>query len=91
MVGSTLMLDGTPIVENNNVTAGDFVVGDFSKAIIAQKSGIMVEIGLDGNDFTKNMRTILAEWRGQLFIQQNDRTAFVTGTFATTNAALETP
>jgi len=91
MVGSTLMLDGTPIIENNNMAVGDFLVGDFSKAIIAQKSGIMVEIGLDGNDFTKNMRTILAEWRGQLFIQQNDRTAFVTGTFATTNAALETP
>ena len=51
----------------------------------------MIEIGLDGNDFTKNMRTILAEWRGQLFIQENDQTAFVTGTFATTNAALETP
>ena len=51
MVGSTLMLDGTPIIENNNVTAGDFLVGDFSKAIIAQKSGIMVEVGLDGNDF----------------------------------------
>ena len=91
MVGSTLMLDGTPIIENTNITVGDFLVGDFSKATIVQKSAISVEVGLDGNDFTKNMRTILAEWRGQLFIQNNDTTAFVTGTFATTNAALETP
>ena len=90
-VGSTLTLDGVRIVENNNIAAGDFLVGDFSKATIVQKSGIMVEVGLDGNDFTQNMRTILAEWRGQLFIQNNDRTCFVTGTFAITNAALETP
>lgn len=90
MVGSTLNLDGTPIVENTNITVGDFLVGDFSKATIVQKSSISVEVGLDGNDFTKNMRTILAEWRGQLFVQNNDTTAFVTGTFATTNAALET-
>lgn len=91
MVAGSLSLDGTPIVENVNITAGDFLVGDFSKATIVQKSSISVEVGLDGNDFTQNMRTILAEWRGQCFIQNNDTTAFVTGTFATTNAALETP
>lgn len=91
MVGSTLTLDGVAIIENVNITAGDFLVGDFSKAIIVQKEALSVEVGLDGNDFTKNMRTILAEWRGDVIIQNNDRTAFVTGTFATTNAALETP
>ncbi len=90
MVGSTLMLDGTPIIENNDITPGDFLIADFSKAIVVQKSGISVEVGLDGNDFTKNMRTILAEWRGEVIIQNNDVTAFITGTFATTNAALET-
>jgi len=91
MVAGELSLDGVPIVKNNNITVGDFLVGDFSKATIVQKSGISVEVGLDGNDFTNNMRTILAEWRGQLFVQNNDTSAFVTGTFATTNAALETP
>lgn len=90
VVGSTLTMDGIPIIENTNITAGDFLIGDFSKATIVEKSAIDVEIGLDGSDFTKNMRTILAEWRGQLFVQNNDTTAFVKGTFATTNAALET-
>jgi HK97 family phage major capsid protein len=90
-VAGQLSLDGVPIVKNVNITAGDFLVGDFSKATIVQKGGIMVEVGLDGNDFTTNMRTILAEWRGQLFVQNNDTSAFVTGTFATTNAALKTP
>jgi HK97 family phage major capsid protein len=91
IVAGELSLDGVPIVKDNNITVGDFLVGDFDKATIVQKSGISVEVGLDGNDFTNNMRTILAEWRGQLFVQNNDTTAFVTGTFATTNAALETP
>jgi hypothetical protein len=50
----------------------------------------MVEVGLDGSDFVNNMRTILGEWRGEVIIENNDTTAFVTGTFATTNAALET-
>lgn len=90
MVGSTLMLDGVPIIENNNVLAGDYVVGDYTKATVVQKSAITIEIGLDGNDFTKNMRTILAEWRGQCFIQTNDTTSFVQGDFATDIAALET-
>lgn len=89
-VGSTLMLDGYPIVESTQITAGTFLVGDWSKALVIQKGSIEVSVGLDGNDFTKNMRTILAEWRGQVIIQNNDRTAFVKGTFATTNAALET-
>lgn len=90
-VGSQLSLDGMPIIENVNIAAGDFLIGDFSKAIVVQKEALSVEVGLDGNDFTKNLRTILAEWRGDVIVQNNDRTAFVTGTFATTNAALETP
>ena len=89
-VGSTLMLDGTPILENNDITVGSYLIGDFSKATIVQKSGITVEVGLDGSDFTKNLRTILAEWRGQLFVQNNDTTAFVKGVFATDAAAIET-
>ena len=89
-VGSTLTLDGVPIIENNNMAEGEYLVGDFGKATIVQKEGIMIEVGLDGNDFTKNMRTILAEWRGQLFVQNNDTTAFVKGDFPTDKAAIET-
>lgn len=89
-VGSTMTMDGIPIIESTAITAGDYLIGDFSKALIAEKGGIMVEVGLDGTDFTKNMRTILAEWRGEVIIQNNDTTAFVTGTFATDQTALET-
>ena len=90
-VGSTMMLDGIPIVETTAMAQGTFLIGDFSKALIAEQGGISVDVGLDGNDFTKNMRTILAEWKGEVIVENNDVTAFVKGTFATTNAALETP
>jgi HK97 family phage major capsid protein len=89
-VGSTMMLDGMPIVETTAMTVGSFLIGDFSKAIIAEKGAIAVEVGLDSGDFLKNMRSILAEWRGEVIVQNNDTTAFVKGVFATTNAALET-
>lgn len=89
-VGSTLTMDGIPIVETTAMTQGTYLIGEFSKALVAEKGGIMVEMGLDGNDFTKNMRTIIAEWRGEVIVQNNDTTAFVTGTFATDAAALET-
>jgi HK97 family phage major capsid protein len=89
-VGSTMMLDGIPIIETTAMATGTFLIGDLTKALIAEKGGIMVDVGTDGNDFTKNMRTIIAEWRGEVIIENNDVTAFVKGTFATTNAALET-
>ena len=89
-MGSTLTLDGWPIVETTAMTIGNFLIGDLSKAILAQRENISVEVGLDTGDFLKNMRSILAEWRGEVIVQNNDTTAFVTGVFATTNAALET-
>lgn len=89
-VASSQSLDGAPIITTTAMTQGTFLVGDMSKAMIAEKGAIAVEVGLDGNDFTKNMRTILGEWRGEVIIENNDLTAFVKGTFATTNAALET-
>ena len=89
-MGSTLSLDGMPIISTTAMTAGSYVIGALSKALLAEKGGIRVEVGLDADDFTKNMRTILAEWRGEVIIENNDTTAFVTGVFATDMAAMET-
>lgn len=90
IVGGTLLLDGVPIIPTTLVTAGTYLVGNFPLATLYTKGGINIQVGLDGNDFTKNLRTILAEWRGALVTKNNDRTAFVKGTFATDQAALET-
>jgi HK97 family phage major capsid protein len=90
MIAGELSLDGTPIIKTTLVTAGTYLVGSFALATLFEKGAISIEVGLDADDFTKNLRTIRAEWRGALVTKNNYRTAFVKGTFATDMAALET-
>ena len=88
MVAGMLNLDGVPIIETTLVTVGNFLMGNFDMAGLYDKGEIRIEIGLDADDWTKNLRTILAEWRGALVVKNNDRTAFVKGVFATAKAAI---
>ena len=90
LVNGAMSVDGTPIIETTLVTAGTYLVGDFTKAYVWDRKAVTVEIGLNSDNFVKNFKTIRAEWRGVCFVKNNDRTAFVTGTFATDMAALET-
>lgn len=90
IAGDRMSISNVPIIESTLVTSGEYLVGDFSKALLVQKGGIRIEVGLDSDDFTKNLRTILAEWRGLVIVKNNDRTALVKGVFATDAAALET-
>jgi HK97 family phage major capsid protein len=90
LVAGQLSLDGIPIIKTTLVTVGTYLVGAFDLATVYDRGDVSINVGLDGNDFTKNMRTILAEWRGLVIVKNNDRTAFVKGTFATDKAALET-
>ena len=90
MAGDSMSISGVPIIESTLVTTDEYLVGDFSKSLLVQKGGLRIEIGLDSDDFTKNLRTILAEWRGLVVVKNNDRTAFIKGDFTTDKAALET-
>ena len=90
MIAGNMSLDGIPILKTTLVTVGTYLVGDFTKAFVYSKGMIDVQVGLENDDFTKNLVTILAEWRGLSLVKTNDRTAFVTGVFATDKAALET-
>lgn len=90
-VGSTLILDGIPIIKSTLIPVGEYLIGDFNLAILVTRSAMRFDIGLDADDFTKNLRTILGEWRGLTIVKNNDRTAFIAGVFATDKAALETP
>jgi HK97 family phage major capsid protein len=89
-IGDTLTLDAVPMIGTTLVTAGTYLVGNFNLSTLYQKDAVTINMGLDGNDWTKNLRTIIAEWRGALVVKNNSRTAFVKGTFATDIAALET-
>lgn len=81
---------GLRVIENNGVTAGDFVVGDFTKSNLGVREDINIQVGYENDDFTKNLVTILGELRAVHYIKSNHTGAFVKGTFSTAKAALET-
>lgn len=83
-----LSLDGVPIIQTTLETAGEYLIGSGDLATLYDKGEVRIDVGLDGNDFTENKRTILGEWRGALVVETNDRSAFVSGTFATDIAAI---
>lgn len=91
MVAGQLSLDGVSIIESTLVTQDEYLVGAFNLATVYDKGSISIEVGLDGDDFTKNLRTIRAEWRGACVVKTNDRGSFIAGDITTDKAALETP
>lgn len=82
---------GLSVITNPGVTAGDFVIGDFSKCNLAMREEINIQVGYENDDFTKNLVTILGELRATHYIKTNHQGAFLKGTFATVAAALEKP
>ncbi len=82
MNGTTPSIGGIPIVANTGMTAGSFLVGDFSKSNLLVREDVNIKVGYDGNDFTYNLVTMLAELRAVHYVKANHVTAFVKGTFA---------
>ena len=91
MVAGQLSLDGVALIPTTLVTDGEYLIGNFASATVYDKGEMSIEVGRDSDDFTKNLVTVLAEWRGLCLVKTNKRPAFVTGVFATDKAALETP
>lgn len=81
---------GLRVYTSTVVTAGDFLVGDFTKDHLGIREEINIQIGYENDDFTKNLVTILGEMRAVNYIKTNDVNAFVKGTFSTAEALLET-
>jgi HK97 family phage major capsid protein len=84
------IVKGVPIVTNVGMAEGTYLVGDFTKAGVRIREGLTFDIGYENDDFTKNFVTILAEARLVQRVKSNHYNAFVTGTFSTDKAALET-
>lgn len=83
-----MMIAGLIIVQSNNMTAGDFLIGDFSKANVKIREAVNMSVGYVDDDFQRNMVTILCEARLVNYVKANDTGAFIKGVFATCIAAL---
>lgn len=90
-IASAQALDGIPIIQTTLIAPDNFLMGNTNLQYLLERDPVRLDVGLDGNDFTTNFRTILAEWRGVTFVQHNDRTAFVKGVISTAAAALLKP
>ncbi len=84
-----LSISGVRILENTGQTVDKFTVGDFSKLNIKMREGFTIDIGLENDDFTRNLVTILGEIRLAVYVKTNHAGAFVSGDFSDAIAALD--
>ena len=77
-----MTISGIPIVTNLGVDQDKFLVGDFTKWRVRIREGFNIDVGLDGNDFTNNLVTILGEIRLVSYVKANHAGAFVYGDFS---------
>lgn len=79
------------IVETDEIPVGYVLVGDMKKFHIRPYKGIQVKTGYNGEDFSKNMLTVIVEQRLHAYVNSIDTGAFVYDTFATIKAAIALP
>lgn len=90
-IHGVLTVGGMMIVTTTAVTAGEFIGGDCTVANVLFRENLKVQIGLDGNDFINNKKTVLVEQRLVQFVSANDTPVIVKGTFAAAITALLKP
>lgn len=83
-----VVFDGMKIITTTAVAAGNFVGGDMTVLHVLYREDLNIQIGLDGSDFTNNLKTILVESRLVQFASANDTPVLVQGDFATAKTAL---
>jgi HK97 family phage major capsid protein len=75
-----IRLFGKTLVLTPAMTVGTALVGSFSAfSHISRKMGLTVTVGLNADDFTKNKKTILAEFRESLEVYRQTAFTKVTG------------
>lgn len=82
---------GLNIIETLAVPAGEFVGGETSVVNVLNRTGLQMQIGLDGNDLTKNKQTLILERRLVQFVSANDVNVLIKGDFDTAKTAITAP
>lgn len=83
------MVAGMTLISSNGLPAGvDFIGGDLSVVNVMFTDNMSIQIGMDGNDFTKNKKTILVEQELLQFVSANDTQVLVQGDLAGAITAL---
>ena len=86
-----MIIAGMRVISSTYMTAGNYLVGDLSKVNVKFRNNINMSVGLDADDFTRNMITILAEARLVSYVKNNQKPAFVYGDISTDIALILAP
>lgn len=84
------IVNGVRVVQNTKIPVGYFLMGDFSKSHVRNYVDFSIRVGYTGDDFEKNLVTILGESRVHHYISENEAKAFVYDQFSVAKTALET-
>jgi HK97 family phage major capsid protein len=79
------------VIPNPLMPQGQFLVGDFNRAILRIREELGVQLGFENDDFTRNLITIVMEMRAVHYIKSNHIQAFRKGVFATAKTAINKP
>ena len=83
-----LEVSGMRVIPTTAVTGENFIGGDMSVLHVLVREELGIQIGLDGNDFTNNKKTMLLEKRIVQFASANDVGCLIKGEFDVAKAAL---
>tara|TARA_R110000772_G_scaffold36091_5_gene86613 strand:+ start:7023 stop:8243 length:1221 start_codon:yes stop_codon:yes gene_type:complete len=82
---------GMRVISSTYIAVDKYVIGDLSQVNVRFRDDITMSVGLDADDFTRNMITILAEARLVSYVKVNKKPAFVFGTISTDVTAITAP
>ena len=85
-----LEVAGMRVIPTTAVTGENFIGGDLSVLQVLIREELGIQIGLNGNDFVENKKTMLIEKRLVQFASANDTPCLIKGTFNTAKALLAT-
>jgi HK97 family phage major capsid protein len=82
---------GVTLVDCPYIPAGSVLVGDFTKSEVRFLQNIIVEMGMNGEDFRENAVSLRAEAFLTHYIASNNANAFIYDTFANVIALINKP
>lgn len=86
------LVDGLRIIGNTNMTAGTYLVGDFTRAKFWTRKNLEIRFWEQNEDDALNqLKTVTLYMRGTLVVKDADKKAFVTDTFADTISEITAP
>jgi HK97 family phage major capsid protein len=85
-----MLVSGVPVVVDNNIAVGNLLIGDMTKYKISMLEGFTIRWGLDSDDFSKNLITVIGEMRFHQYFSANHTGAFIYDAFSDIVAAITT-